>query len=67
MNLYDDEQITGFLTNNQFGEITVYLRDGKNKQEIIKSNGNVTKVDDDYSKISFSDKFLEWMTVVAKK
>lgn len=67
MNVYDDEQITRFLTNNQFSEITVYLRDGKNKQEIIKSNGNVTKVDDDYSKISFSDKFLEWMTVVTKK
>lgn len=67
MNVYDDVEITKFLTNNQFSDITVYLRDGKNKQEIIKSNGNVIKKDDDYGHVSISDKFLEWMTVVAVK
>ncbi|WP_407377086.1 class I SAM-dependent methyltransferase [Methanobrevibacter sp.] len=67
MNVYDDEEITSFLANSQFSEITVYLRDGKNKKEIIKSNGNVEMIDDDYDHVSFSDKFLEWMTVIAKK
>ncbi|WP_462315245.1 class I SAM-dependent methyltransferase [Methanobrevibacter sp.] len=68
MNLYDDSQIRGFLKNNEYSDITVYLRDGKTKQEIIRRmDGSESKVNDDYSQISFSDRFLQWMTVVAKK
>lgn len=67
MELYTDEEITSFLQNNDFSEITAYIRDGRKKQEIIKVNGKETRVNDDYSKVSFSDKFVDWVTVVAKK
>lgn len=68
MTAYNDEEIKGFLENNEYSDITIYLRDGKNKQEIIKKiDGSQTRVVDDYDKLSFSDKFVEWMTVVARK
>ena len=67
MELYTDEEITTFLQNNNFNEITAYVRDGRKKQEIIKSNGKETRVHDDYNKASFSDKFVDWVTVVARK
>ena len=67
MELYTDEEIKLFLQNNEYSEITAYIRDGKKKQEIIKVNGKETRVNDDYSKVSFSDKFVDWVTVVAKK
>jgi ubiquinone/menaquinone biosynthesis C-methylase UbiE len=67
MTVYNDEEVSEFLKNNDYSEITVYLRDAKNKQEIVKSNGNVKRIEDDYDHISFSDKFVEWMTVVARK
>ena len=68
MTLYNDIEITQFLENNDYSEITVYIRDGKKRQEIIKKIGGETlRIDDDYDKISFSDKFLEWLTVVAQK
>lgn len=68
MNLYNDNEIKGFLQNNGFSNITIYLRDGKSRQEIIKRmDGSQSRVDDDYAKVSFTDKFLEWMTVVAQK
>jgi len=67
MTVYNDEEVTRFLENNDYSEIKVYLRDAKNRQEIVKCNGNVKRIDDDYDHISFSDKFVEWMTVVARK
>lgn len=68
MTVYNDKEIKGFLKNNEFSDITIYLRDARNKQEIIKKmDGSQTRVDDDYDKMSFSDKFVEWMTVVARK
>lgn len=67
MELYTDEEIKLFLQNNEYSEITAYIRDGRKKQEIIKVNGKETRVNDDYSKVSFSDKFVDWVTVVAKK
>lgn len=67
MELYTDEEITTFLENNNFSEITAYIRDGRKKQEIIKVNGKETRVNDDYNKVSFSDKFVDWVTVVARK
>lgn len=67
MNVYNDVEITQFLENNDFSEITVYLRDAKNKQKIIKSNGQERRIEDDYDHISFTDKFVQWMTVVARK
>ena len=68
MTVYNDEEIKGFLKNNEYSDITIYLRDSKNKQEIIKRmDGSQNRVDDDYDKLSFSDKFVEWMTVVARK
>lgn len=68
MTVYNDEELTSFLKNNGYSKITVYLRDAKNRQEIIKEiDGETRKVNDDYDNISFSDKFLEWMTIIAKK
>ena len=68
MTVYNDEEITGFLQNNGYSKITVFLRDGKNRKEIIKEIGGETRtVDDDYDHVSFSDKFVQWMTVVARK
>lgn len=67
MTIYNDVEVTEFLKNNGYGQITIYLRDGKNKEEIIKSDGQVKRISDDYDNISFSDKFMEWMTVVARK
>lgn len=67
MQMYTDEELKSFLENNGFSKITAYIRDGRKKQEIIKANGKETRVDDDYNKISFSDKFVEWVTVVARK
>ena len=68
MTVYNDEEIKGFLKNNEFSDITIYLRDSKNRQEIIKKmDGSKTRIDDDFSKVSFSDKFVEWMTVVARE
>lgn len=67
MTVYNDKEITNFLKNNDYKDITVYLRDGKNKQEIIKTQNGEKRVRDGYDKVSFSDKFLEWMTVVAVK
>ena len=68
MTVYNDEEITRFLQNNDYSQITVYLRDGKNKKEIIKEIGGERKiVDDDYEHVSFSDKFVQWMTIAATK
>lgn len=67
MEVYTDEEISSFLQNNGFNEITVYIRDGRKKQEIIKIDGNETRIDDDYNNVSFSDKFVDWVTVVARK
>jgi SAM-dependent methyltransferase len=68
MELYDDGEMKKFLENNDYTDITIYLRDGRNRQEIIKKmDGSQTRVDDDYGNVSFTDKFLEWMTVVAQK
>ena len=67
MEMYTDDEISTFLSNNDFNEITSYLRDAKNRQEIVKSNGNVKRISDDFSKISFSDRFSQWVTVTAKK
>ena len=68
MTFYEDKDLREFLGNNDFKDITVYLRDGKNKKEIIKkSDGETFKVDDDYDNFSISDRFVEWMTVTAIK
>ena len=68
MTFYEDNDLVGFLKSNDFKDVTVYLRDGKNKQEIIKKeDGKTVKIDDDYDNFSISDRFVEWMTVTAKK
>ncbi|WP_407421866.1 class I SAM-dependent methyltransferase [Methanobrevibacter sp.] len=67
MEMYDDGEIRNFLKNNDYSQITVYLRDAKNKKEIIKSDGSEKRVDDDYDHISFSDRFVQWVTVTAQK
>ena len=68
MTFYEDNDLVGFLKSNDFNEITVYLRDGKNKEEVIKTmDGKEKKVKDDYDNFSISDRFVEWMTVTAKK
>ena len=68
MTFYEDNELVGFLKSNDFKDVTVYLRDGKNKQEIIKKeDGKTVKIDDDYDNFSISDRFVEWMTVTAIK
>lgn len=67
MKLYTDEELIQLLELNDYSDITSYIRDGKKRQEIIKTNGNVKVADDDYSNFSVSDKFLERVTVTAKK
>lgn len=68
MTFYEDKDLVGFLKSNGFKEITVYLRDGKNKEEVIKTmDGKEKRVKDDYDNFSISDRFVEWMTVTAKK
>ena len=67
MEMYTDNEIATFLENNEYNQITVYLREGKSNKEIIKSNGSEKIVDDDYSNASFSDRFLQWVTIVASK
>ncbi len=68
MTVYNDGELTEFLKNNDYSQITVYLRDAKNSEEIIKEIGGETRrVHDDYDHFSFSDRFVEWMTVVARK
>lgn len=68
MAVYNDKEIKEFLKSAEYCDITVYLRDGKNKKEIIKKmDGSITKIDDDYNNLSISDKFVEWMTIVAQK
>lgn len=68
MTVYNDEELTEFLQNNDYSQITVYLRNGRKNQETIKEIGGETKtVEDDYDHVSFTDKWVEWMTVVARK
>lgn len=68
MTVYNAEEITEFLQNNDYSQITVYLRDGKNKKEIIKEiDGETKTVVDDYDHSSFLDKFVQWMAFVATK
>ena len=68
MTFYEDNDLVGFLKSNDFNEITVYLRDGKNKEEVIKTmDGKEKRVKDDYDNFSISDRFVEWMTVTAIK
>ena len=37
------------------------------KVVVIKVDGSEKIVDDDYSNVSFSDKFVQWVTIVARK
>jgi len=67
MEMYNDGEIKNFLKNNDYNEIKVYLRDAKNKKEIIKSDDGEKRVNDDYDHISFSDRFVQWVTVTAQK
>lgn len=68
MTFYEDKDLRNLLENNDFKEIVVYLRDGKNKEEIIKkSDVDIIRIDDDYDNFSISDRFVEWMTVTAIK
>ena len=68
MTVYNDEELTQFLKNNDYSQITVYLRDGRKKKEKIKQIGGETKIiDDDYDHASLTDKWVEWMTIVARK
>ena len=68
MTVYNDEELTQFLQNNDYSKITVYLRNGRKNQETIKEIGGETKtVYDDYDHVSLTDKWVEWMTIVARK
>ena len=67
MEMYTDNEIKAFLENNDYSQITAYLRLGKSNRKIIKSNGSQKIVDDDYTDVSFSARFLQWVTIVARK
>ena len=53
MTVYNDDELTTFLKNNDYSDITVYLRDSKNTEEIVKANGEVKRIPDDYDNGSF--------------
>lgn len=68
MTVYNDKELCQYLENNGYSQITAYLRDGRKKQETIKEIGGETKtIEDDYDHVSLTDKWVEWMTVVARK
>ncbi|WP_407410374.1 class I SAM-dependent methyltransferase [Methanobrevibacter sp.] len=68
MTVYNDKELCQYLVNNDYSQITAYLRDGRKKQETIKEIGGETKtIEDDYDHVSLTDKWVEWMTVVARK
>lgn len=67
MTAYNDRELKGFLEKNEYSDITIYLRDGKNKKEKIITSEGEELVDDDYDHVSFSDRFVEWMTILAIK
>ena len=55
MTVYNDDELTTFLKNNDYSDITVYLRDSKNTEEIVKANGEVKRIPDDYDNGSFTE------------
>lgn len=67
MTAYDDDQLCQFLANNDYKGIKTYLREGKSNKKIIKIDGKAKKIEDDYDHFSFSDKFVQWMTITAIK
>ena len=67
MTAYVDDQLCQFLANNDYKDIKTYLREGKSNKKIIKVDGNVKKIDDGYDHFSFSDKFVQWMTITPIK
>lgn len=67
MTVYDDKQLCSFLANNSYKNIKAYLRDGRNKKEIIRYDGKEIVIDDDYDHFSITDKYVQWMTVIAIK
>ena len=68
MTVYNDKELCQYLESNGYSQITAYLRDGRKKQETINEIGGETKtIDDDYDHVSFTDKWVEWMTIVARK
>ena len=68
MKIYDEHELSQFLINQNYSEVKVYLKDSKNKEEIIKTIGGETiRIKDDYDKLSISDKFLEWMCIIGQK
>ncbi|WP_407380357.1 class I SAM-dependent methyltransferase [Methanobrevibacter sp.] len=67
MTAYNDRELRTFLENNEFSQITVYLKDSKNRKEKIMTNEGTRLIDDDWDNFSFSDRFLEWMCVIAEK
>lgn len=66
MTAHNDEELTSYLENNNFNDITTYLK-SKNKKEKVKTKDSVKLIDDDYNHFSFSDKFVEWTCIMAKK
>ena len=59
MNLYTDDELVQYLKNNEFKEVTSYLWDGKNIEEIIKTENGIKRISDGFSNASITDKFLE--------
>lgn len=59
MNLYTDDELVQYLKNNEFKEVTSYLWDGKNSEEIIKTVNGIKRISDGFSNASITDKFLE--------
>lgn len=59
MNLYTDDELVQYLKNNEFKEVTSYLWDGKNSEEIIKTENGIKRISDGFSNASITDKFLE--------
>lgn len=66
MELYTDEEITSFLQNNDFSEITTYIKDGRKNMKLLKSTKKRLEQMMIIVRHPFRTSF-DWVTVVAKK
>ena len=66
MTVYNDRELTQFLENNGYGEITVYLRDAKTKRKLSSPMERQKGLLMTIIIGRLTDKLVEWMIIVAK-
>ena len=71
METYNDSQLISYLKENDYSKITAYIRDSKNKRELIREIESDSIVEsqrpDEFNKSSLSNRFVQWAFVVAVK